>query len=151
LREDNADLRLTEAGRRLGVVDDVRWDAFNRKRDAIGREQGAAQVHLGHSPNPWLPGLPSVCSQTDRARVLPHGSLEASRVGYASLAELSERGAFVGDGAVASQVEFKPNTKGTSSVSMRKSRARKRYETMALPRDLDYENVRGCRSKCSRN
>lgn len=38
LREDNADMRLTEAGRGLGVVDDTRWDAFNRKRDAVSRE-----------------------------------------------------------------------------------------------------------------
>src|SRR6185369_3909663 len=38
LREDNADMRLTEAGRRLGLVDDARWDAFNRKRDAVSRE-----------------------------------------------------------------------------------------------------------------
>ncbi|WP_029001570.1 tRNA uridine-5-carboxymethylaminomethyl(34) synthesis enzyme MnmG [Azohydromonas australica] len=38
LREDNADLRLTEDGRRLGLVDDARWDAFNRKRDAVSRE-----------------------------------------------------------------------------------------------------------------
>ena len=39
LREDNADLRLTEHGRRLGLVDDARWDAFARKRDAIARER----------------------------------------------------------------------------------------------------------------
>ncbi|WP_349604372.1 tRNA uridine-5-carboxymethylaminomethyl(34) synthesis enzyme MnmG [Cupriavidus sp. DF5525] len=38
LREDNADMRLTEVGRELGVVDDGRWDAFNRKRDAVSRE-----------------------------------------------------------------------------------------------------------------
>ncbi len=38
LREDNADMRLTEAGRALGVVDDVRWSVFNEKRDAVSRE-----------------------------------------------------------------------------------------------------------------
>ena len=44
LREDNADLRLTEIGRELGLVDDSRWDAFNRKRDAIALEAERLQL-----------------------------------------------------------------------------------------------------------
>ena len=53
LREDNADLRLTEVGRELGLVDDARWNAFNRKRDAVSRETEKLKstwVHPGILP-----------------------------------------------------------------------------------------------------
>ena len=49
LREDNADLRLTERGRELGVVDDARWEAFARKRDAIALELERLKMHVGES------------------------------------------------------------------------------------------------------
>ena len=47
LREDNADMRLTETRPALGLVDDAQWDAFNRKRDAVSRETETPEVHLG--------------------------------------------------------------------------------------------------------
>ena len=61
LREDNADLRLTEAGRALGIVDDRRWDAFCRKRDAVGRE-------LERLKSTWL--NPNSVSRVSAERVL---------------------------------------------------------------------------------
>ena len=54
LREDNADVRLTEVGRELGLVDDVRWDAFNRKRDAVSRETAKLKSTWVH-PNTLPP------------------------------------------------------------------------------------------------
>src|SRR5690606_5549172 len=51
LREDNADLRLTEKGRELGLVNDARWDAFCRKRDAIERETARLKAAWAHPAN----------------------------------------------------------------------------------------------------
>ena len=51
LREDNADMRLTEKGRELGLVDDARWDAFNRKRDAVSRETQRLRALWVHPNN----------------------------------------------------------------------------------------------------
>ena len=61
LREDNADLRLTDAGRRLGLVGDARWDAFNRKRDVVSRETARLKAT-------WL--HPAILSAADAERLL---------------------------------------------------------------------------------
>src|SRR5258708_4887333 len=93
LREDNADMRPTETGRRLGVVDDVRWGAFNRKRDAIGREQERLRS-TWVSPKPLPPDVAArvLGKQIEREYSLMD-LLKRPGVGYASLAELSDRGA----------------------------------------------------------
>src|SRR6185295_1625974 len=106
LREDNADLRLTEAGRRIGVVDDVRWDAFCRKRDAVAAE-------IERLKSTWV--NPRVVDQASATRVLGQGLereyalidlLGRPGVGYASLMTLSAAGNAVIDAEVAEQVEI---------------------------------------------
>jgi len=64
LREDNADMRLTEAGRQMGLVDEARWDVFNRKRDAVSRETERLKAT-------WV--NPRILSQAEAERVLGKG------------------------------------------------------------------------------
>ncbi len=61
LREDNADMRLTEIGRSLGVVADAQWDLFNRKRDAVSRETERLEGHLGEPAQLACRRWPSAC------------------------------------------------------------------------------------------
>ena len=143
LREDNADLRLTETGRRLGVVDDARWDAFSRKRDAIGREQERLK-------STWVTpkSLPAEVAERVLGKPIEReyslmDLLKRPGVSHASLAELSERGAFLGDAAVSSQVEIQAKYQGYVERQHEEIARHQRYETMALPQDLDYRSVRG--------
>ena len=143
LREDNADLRLTETGRRLGVVDDVRWDTFNRKRDAIACEQERLK-------STWVSpkSLPADVAERVLGKPIEReyslmDLLKRPGVAYAALAELSERGASVGDAAVASQVEIQAKYAGYVERQHEEIARQGRYEKMPLPRELDYRSVRG--------
>ena len=142
LREDNADLRLCDHGRRLGVVDDLRWDAFNRKRDAIAREQERLK-------STWL--HPKYLSADVAARVLG-GPIEREYslmdllkrpgVSHGALSELSGEHAAV-DADVAAQVEIQAKYQGYVTRQREEIERHERYEAMALPNDLDYREVRG--------
>jgi len=143
LREDNADLRLTESGRRLGVVDDARWNAFSRKRDAIGREQERLR-------SVWV--SPKSVTAEVAERVLG-GAIEREyslmdllkrpEVTYAMLGDLSTETNPAIDAAVAAQVEIQAKYQGYVARQREEIERHERNETMALPRDLDYGGVRG--------
>jgi tRNA uridine 5-carboxymethylaminomethyl modification enzyme len=81
LREDNADMRLTETGRRLGLIDDGRWEAFNRKRDAVAREVERLKS-VWVRPDILSGRMPSGCSARPSTRILPGGSDAAPGIGY---------------------------------------------------------------------
>jgi tRNA uridine 5-carboxymethylaminomethyl modification enzyme len=124
LREDNADLRLTETGRRLGVVDDARWDAFNRKRDAIERETGRLKsmyVSAGSHEKRLLSDL-----------------LRRPENRYATLVPDP-----VADPTVAEQVEIQLKYEGYIDRQRDEVARRATMESRRLPPALDYRQVRG--------
>ncbi len=143
LREDNADLRLTEKGRQLGLVDDLRWDAFNRKRDEVTREQERLK-------STWVG--PRVVSAEDAARVLGKpvereyclmDLLKRPAVSYASLMALPAAGPGVSDPQVAEQVEIQAKYQGYIVRQQDEVSRRDQFESVPLPIGLDYREVRG--------
>ncbi|HEV8554366.1 MAG TPA: tRNA uridine-5-carboxymethylaminomethyl(34) synthesis enzyme MnmG [Casimicrobiaceae bacterium] len=143
LREDNADLRLTEIGRNLGCVDDARWDAFCRKRDAVHRE-------LERLKSTWIDHR--VVERADAERVLGQALereatladlLRRPGVSYASLMTLAGAGVAAADAAIADQVEI--TTKYAGYIERQKDEIARAaaQEGQALPADLDYRTVRG--------
>jgi tRNA uridine 5-carboxymethylaminomethyl modification enzyme len=143
LREDNADLRLTEAGRALGIVDDVRWDAFSRKRDAIARERERLKAT-------WVnpKSLPDGVAERVLGKAIEReysllDLLKRPGVTYASLAELAGPGAAGIDAVVAEQVEIQAKYQGYIVRQQDEVARNGENEALALPQDLDYRLVRG--------
>jgi len=129
LREDNADLRLTEAGRKLGLVSDERWGAFCRKRDAIAQEEArlkSTYVSAGFQEKHRLYDL-----------------LRRPELDYAALMALPGAGAAVQDPAVAEQVEIEAKYSGYVQRQQGEVARRRQSESVALPAGLDYRQVRG--------
>jgi tRNA uridine 5-carboxymethylaminomethyl modification enzyme len=149
LREDNADLRLTEQGRALGLVDDVRWDAFCRKRDAIAAEQERLKTT-------WI--NPKIASTEDCIRVLgkpiehEYNLFELLRrpeVSYEALLTLQCYGQpeisakIEMDPAVVEQLEISAKYQGYIDRQAEEVAKSASYENTVLPADLDYASVAG--------
>lgn len=143
LREDNADLRLTEAGRRLGLVDDTRWNAYNRKRDAI-----AAEVERLKSL--WV--NPNVIQRHEVERVLGKAIereyslfdlLRRPEVRYDELMTLpGARGPDIAT-EVLEQVDIQAKYHGYIERQKEEVARMAAQESQQIPEDLDYAALNG--------
>ncbi|MES9828647.1 MAG: tRNA uridine-5-carboxymethylaminomethyl(34) synthesis enzyme MnmG [Candidatus Thiodiazotropha sp.] len=147
LREDNADLRLTETGRHLGLVDDRRWEAFCRKRDAIEREQQRLK-------GIWL--TPGDVEPAQAEAVLGGAlSKEASavnllarpNVAYRQLMGLTKLGPGETDPQVIEQLEVQAKYAGYIDRQRGEIEKQRTNEAVLLPDGLDYATVRGLSSE----
>ncbi|MHB1372131.1 MAG: tRNA uridine-5-carboxymethylaminomethyl(34) synthesis enzyme MnmG [Pseudomonadaceae bacterium] len=141
LREDNADLRLTEKGRELGLVDDVRWAAFCAKREGIEREEQRLKnswVHPGSAENAAISarfGSPLV-REYNLLNLLARPEID-----YQSLVELTGNGA--ADPQVAEQVEIRTKYAGYIERQQEEIERLRASENLRLPADFDYASISG--------
>ena len=145
LREDNADARLTEVGRQLGLVDDARWEAFSRKRDAVSRETERLRS-LWVSPK----NLETAEAERVFGKALEHeyslaDLLRRPEVNYHALMSLAG-GKFaqqdgVQDPVVIEQIEISAKYSGYIERQRDEVGRAAHYEHLRLPDDLDYLQV----------
>ena len=143
LREDNADLRLTETGHALGVVPQARFDALRSKREAVERETQRLGA-LWAAPNNTLGaaierqlGI-AVSRETNALDLLRRPELD-----YAKLAKVPELGPMVDREDVAAQVEVQTKYAGYLERQREEIERQRRHECTAIPASFDYDKVRG--------
>ena len=151
LREDNADMRLTETGRRLGLVDDARWDAFSRKRDAVSRETERLKSTWVNPRN-----LPAAESERVLGKAIEHEYnlfelLRRPDVSYAALMSLQDGAHASADvtpdvlgelsAPVIEQVDIAAKYAGYIERQKDEVQRAAYYEGLKLPADLDYLQV----------
>jgi len=143
LREDNADLRLTETGRSLGLVDDVRWEAFCRKQEAICREQERLKRSFVSPLTLPADAAFRVLGKPIEREYALFDLLRRPEVDYAALLTLPGGGTGEADPQVRQQIEIAAKYQGYIDRQQDEVERARHYEEMALPQDLDYREVRG--------
>ena len=143
LREDNADLRLTETGRALGLVDDARWQRFEAKREAIARETGRLRAlwatpanALGREVADTL-GV-QVSRETNVLDLIKRPELD-----YTKLMAVPSIGPAVDDAQVAEQVEIGVKYAGYLDRQRDEIERQQRNESTPIPAGFDFASVRG--------
>jgi tRNA uridine 5-carboxymethylaminomethyl modification enzyme len=143
LREDNADLRLTEEGRRLGLVDDQRWAHLEAKREAVTRERERLRSTWINPRVAGAAALEALLGQPPGEAHTLDELLRRPGVDYAALMALQGAGPGVADPEVAAQVEVQVKYHGYIERQREEVARREQYEALSLPADLDYQGVRG--------
>ncbi len=143
LREDNADARLTEIGRKLGLVDDVRWQAYCEKREAVERETARLKATWAHPAKVASSDAVRVLGQVTEREYSLFDLLRRPNISHADLMSLGvgERPTLAA--AVTEQVEIAAKYQGYIDRQQDEVANSRAHEETRLPDDIDYLNVHG--------
>ena len=143
LREDNADLRLTPAGRELGLVDDARWAAFSARRAAIERESARLRALWAAPNNPLGAQVRAVLGVEVSREASAFDLLRRPQLAYADLARVPGIGPGVADAGVAMQVEVEAKYEGYLQRQRDEIERNRAQESLPIPDGFDFAAVRG--------
>ncbi|MFC0446258.1 tRNA uridine-5-carboxymethylaminomethyl(34) synthesis enzyme MnmG [Pseudidiomarina halophila] len=143
LREDNADMRLTEKGRELGLVDDARWARFNEKMEAIAQEQQRLRSTWIHKDHPAVDAVNKLVKTPITKEVSGEDLLRRPEITYNAMMAIPELGPALADSQAAEQVEIQ--TKYAGYIERQKDEIAKqlRHENTRLPLGFDYAGIKG--------
>ncbi len=147
LREDNADLRLTECGRQLGLVDDVRWERYCRRRDAIDLELNRLKNLRIAAGSSLALATSQVLDVAINKDVTAEELLRRPEVEYPALMQVDGIGPAVEGDAVAEQVAIQIRYAGYLGRQQAEIDRQRREAGQAIPEDFDFKAVRGLSSE----
>lgn len=143
LREDNADMRLTEIGRRLGLVDDARWAAFSEKLEAVSREQERLKKTFVQPANITPEKMTALFAKPLEHEYSLFELLRRPEVSYQDVLSLSTDGLGEVAPEVREQVEIAAKYQGYIDRQTEEVARSKGQENTSLPSDLDYREIHG--------
>jgi tRNA uridine 5-carboxymethylaminomethyl modification enzyme len=143
LREDNADMRLTEIGRQLGLVDDERWAAFSTKLEAVSREQERLKKTFVQPANITPEKMTALFGKPLEHEYSLFELLRRPEVSYADVLSLSDDGLGEVEPAVREQVEIAAKYQGYIDRQTDEVARSRGQENTSLPSDLDYRGIHG--------
>ena len=143
LREDNADLRLTETGFELGVVPQARYDAMRARRDAVDAELQRLQALWATPGNALGAAVERELGFAVSRETTATDLLRRPEVSYAALTAVAAFGPAVARADVAAQVEVQVKYAGYLQRQREEIERQHRHEHTAIPADFDYDKVRG--------
>ena len=143
LREDNADMRLTEIGRKVGLVDDVRWEAFSRKQEAVVREQARLRKTYVQPANLNAEKMQEIFGKPLEHEYSLFELLRRPEVSYEALLSLGAEGLGEIEPVVREQIEIAAKYQGYIDRQTDEVARNRGQENTKLPADLDYREIHG--------
>lgn len=143
LREDNADIRLTEKGRELGLVDDARWAAFNEKMEIIEKETQRLKETWIHKDHVAVDQVNALLKTPLTREASLEDLIRRPEISYNDLMAIDGLGSEFDNQAALEQVEI--HTKYAGYIARQQDEINKqlRHEQTVLPKDFDYSTVSG--------